>query len=45
MKKDNQVVECESLEQFADLVYMFTVKGLTFEATAGDLTIVLTGGF
>ena len=38
----NKVV-CESLETFAELVAMFTAKGLAFEAFAHSLEIVITG--
>lgn len=38
-------IRCQDLEQFLEVVRGLVMRGLTFEADADRLSIVLTGGY
>jgi hypothetical protein len=39
------VIECESLDQFLDVVAGLIQRGITFETQVGNFKVYLTGGF
>lgn len=39
------MITCQDLNQFLNIISGLTMRGLTFEADAGALTVKLTGGY
>ena len=44
-KQYRNKIPCSSIEQMIEVAHECVKKGLTFEASAVDMTVTLTGGF